>query len=111
MRVRVTAHAAIRWLERVRGMDLTEAKAEMRQRGLNAEAHGNLLEHLKKTGRLFGISVDDEILTQFVVNAILAGAATIRLPGATLIIRDQEVVSVLTPKMNTRHGPSKEIRT
>ena len=97
--MKVTAHATIRWLERVKGMDLSEVKSEMREQGRDWKAPGVILRHLWKTREIDGDDIRAEILSPFVTAAIQAGVSKIRLATATLIIRDKNVVSVLRPDM------------
>ncbi len=66
-----------------------------------------MLQHLWKTREISVFDISAEILTPFVCNAIRAGAATIRLGEATLIVRNQVVVSVLSPHMKTTYGASR----
>ncbi len=106
--MKVTAHAVLRWLERIEGMDLTEPKAEMRRLGLDANAPREVLNHLRRTRGIVADDVIDKILTPLVVNAIRAGVVTVRVGTAALLIRNQAVVSVLSSHMKTSRGKDRE---
>lgn len=96
----VTLHAKLRWMERVEGRRLNEARQEvMKEKQLRphqvTDAH--IYYHiLKQTGRT-DCSFCDEILTPLRREAIKAGAANIKHDRFTLRCRDGRIVTVLDP--------------
>lgn len=98
----ISAHALVRWLERVEGIDIPSVKREMRGMGLDANADGEILRFLQSSR---GISLD--AAQGRVSEALRQGkrsddARYVFLPSAVLAVRGAAVLTVLTPEMCAR---------
>ena len=92
MNIVITDHAAGRWLERVRDVDIEAIRSEIAARGETVSDPGVLAE--------MGISrqdVADLMLTPSVVAAISAGAVRVKSEGMTLfVVRNQDSAAIAT---------------
>ncbi|MEO9613616.1 MAG: hypothetical protein ABJG86_11175 [Nitratireductor sp.] len=104
----VTAHAVLRYLTRVELFDIGPA---VREAGRTA---GNWAI-AERAARLYGAPIETlqrRVLPAHLVEAVLAGAERISLPGLVLVCRGGRVTSVMTRRAGRRRVLSKrEIRT
>ena len=98
----VTDHALVRWLEQVEGMDLTMAR-EARQRCPGAwNGDRGLVRVLE---RMIDVeAVRARMLSPTVIAAWKAGATSVRVRNAKLVLTSTTVVTVL-PKISLRPVP------
>lgn len=100
----VSAHAAVRWLERVEGMDLASILQEMRESGRDANCESEIMRHLWRTRRVSSRNVCRRILTPMVLAAVAAGARKIMVGDAVLVLTNGIIVTVTTPVMRRNDG-------
>lgn len=101
--MRVSDHAAIRWLERVEGFNLDHIRAAVKNAGFDPECDGYLLHHLWKIHGISVESIADRIATPIVMAAIKARATQICVGQAVLRISPEGcIVTVITPEMKQR---------
>lgn len=95
----VTAHAILRWLERVEKFDLHPVKVEMRQEGLDVNAPGEVLKHLWRTREINVSDIANDMVSPTVLQAIKIQARSIRHKGAILILSGGRIATVITEEM------------
>ena len=92
--IRITAHAILRFLERVKNVNVTEVR-----RSLGCNEQG-VLDYLETT---MGINVDlikQEMIDGWVSKAIrVFKKCVIKKPEYCLVVKDYSVITVLEPKM------------
>lgn len=87
----VSAHAAIRWLERIKGIDLSALRST---NPTDAQLLG-LIE--QKTG-LTREAIDAAILANGVAEALACGATSIKKPGYTVVASARGVIITVLGK-------------
>lgn len=101
--MRVSDHAAIRWLERVEGFNLDHIRAAVKEAGFNPEIDGHLLHQLWKVHGISVESIADRMATPLVMAAIKAKATQVCVGQAVFRISPEGcVVTVITPRMKQR---------
>lgn len=80
MIVAITAHAAVRWLERIAGIDVAGIRRELMAAGVSA-SDGAVLDALGVTVKDFGT-----ILTPGIIRGIAAGAKRIKDGRAIVVV-------------------------
>lgn len=100
--VPVTAHAALRWLERVEGFDLGAIRKDMAATGDNPENDGAVLFRFEQSTGMTKADIAKQMLTPVAEQAIRLGAVMVRVGKALLVIEEGSVVSVKTVSMRHR---------
>jgi len=101
----VSNHAALRYLERVRGVDLGHGFSK-----LSREEERLLLWKICGDLKTTPPKVKEIILTPDVAAAMVAGATKFVSPGFVIVFRDGTVSTVLEPQMRKKRLPKKARR-
>ena len=100
----ISAHAVLRYIERVMGVDLDEVRAAMKAADPAATfADSAMLVYLENERKIVAAKVRDRMMTPLVLAAIRGGATRVRADGWWFIIEDRTVVTVV-PKSTTRRS-------
>ena len=92
-RLPVTAHAVLRWLERIEGEDIEGVRRILREQG-RPDDDGTVVKVLAAYGLDIG-EIKRRILPDRCLAAVQLGARCIRRDGVRLVCTDGHVVSVL----------------
>lgn len=98
----ISAHAVLRWLERVDGVDLGPVRRALAARGVGELGDAQMLGFLAAAGVVDLAAVRGRILTPKVMQAIGCGVKAVEVGVARLVIRDGVVVTV-TPRHREAH--------
>lgn len=93
----VTDHAIVRWLERVEGYNFDDIREEIEMKGDKA-TDKRILTYLADKYGLFRGHVIFRIATKQVKNAIKMGAKKIHRGNQTLVIDNEQVVTLMERK-------------
>ena len=100
--MRVSDHAAVRWIERVEGFSLDHVRAAVKSEGFNPNIDGHVLHQLRKMHGISVESIAERMATPVVMAAIKAGAKQVCSGGAVLRLDGGTVVTVITNRMKQR---------
>lgn len=98
----VTAHAVLRWIERVEGFDLAPWRAAAQRAGVDPHDEGRFLGFLDQHAAIEIGEVSARILSPVVRIAIRSGATSVRSGRWRLIINSRRVVTVLAIEWDTQ---------
>ncbi len=101
----ISAHAVLRYIERVMGVDMGDVRAAMKAADPAAvvTSDGAILAYLEKHRKIVAERVRDHMMTPLVLAAIRGGARRVRNGGWWFVIEDKTVVTVV-PKSSTRRS-------
>jgi hypothetical protein len=97
--IEITAHAIVSWMEFVEGYDLGWIRAQMKSLGVNTQDDGALLAYLREVTGFDQTEVESSILTPGVRLAVLAGAKSVNLSGAIVVVEDGKIVTIRTNRI------------
>jgi hypothetical protein len=101
----VSAHALVRWLERVKRVDIEAVRARMITAGIPQPVDGGIITFLQDAKEIDRAAIEAEILTEITRTGIELGACGIRRAGLRLVLRGSCVVTVLGPHEDAPDRP------
>lgn len=97
--MQISAHALVRWLERIEKIDITGIKREMRRANRNAHAAGEILSYLWVTRGISSNAISARVLEALRQGTPSKRGRHIICPNAVLALSGGVVVTVLTRDM------------
>jgi hypothetical protein len=90
----ITAHAVVRYLERICGADLDVARGVLINQGRDPEDDRAVIDVARTYLGIDVQAAEDAMQTEAVARAVRLGATSVRIGKARLVIRDGRVVTV-----------------
>lgn len=110
----VGAHALVRWIERVEGVDLAAVRKSLGLRDRNADDRA-LLDHLEVTGAVDLEATRQKILGDDLRTAIALGMPTFKRGEVTFVLKKSRLITILGPGQRPKrrlpnYGKSRRIK-
>lgn len=101
----VSAHAILRWLERIKNIDVEAVRQRMVAAGIADRADGIVIDFLESVGEIKREEIAAEILTETTRKGIELGACGVKRAGLRLVLKGSCVVTVLGPHEDAPDRP------